>query len=487
MLRERDGAGPLLTARALLLGALFLAGCEEPDPHAELMAGSALVVHEEASHLRVVVLAGTPYQMGYQQGVLLAEQIEAVRRAAERDLIWNSFLHIVENEPLDDDRTYWDHVLANSLETVVEECRGLVDGSDHAMELFHCVVMSSVTYIMDDFMPRFLPGIDDTIGCSGFVATGAATATGRMLHGRNLDYNSLDPIVENPVLFVRQPQGGARHFAVGWAGQVGLLTGMNEHGLAVELNENGCPSPDDRGLDGVPPMQQLLRGLTNARDLDEAETLVRDAPQASCQLFLVSHAPSDAAAVFEIWGRGVATRRLGDPAPNDVLLATNHFLHPDAQAAQGNRDIEDLTVSSVSRFTRLSERLTGASLPPHSGLAPEAPDFVHGRLDVELAADVLRDPIDLRPEAGRRAFPCTEHQSSSPAIGTNHGIHSVVMVGDPLEIWIAAGLDPECGNPMFSPVLGLDLARVLEGDHDGSVLGNVDPPWGVAYGDGVHD
>jgi hypothetical protein len=486
------------TARAAVLCAVtMVVGCVDDhedlpvDPremtHEQLLAGSALVEVEAGHGLRVLRVGGAPYQMGYQQGALLRAELEEFRETVEDDIIWSSFVFIATQYGPGDGATYLEHARAVSLPSVIDECEGMVAGSEEAMTFDLCLIQASITYIMEDLVPRHFPAFGDTIGCTGFVALGDATADGAMLHGRNLDYTAIDTIMEHPIVHVRAPTGGVRHVVLSWPGTVAALTGMNEVGLTGEVNENRCPSEDFRDMAGVPAEQQLVALLAGARDLGEAESLAAATDQGACQMLVLSHGPSRDAVVIEQWGRGQAVRRLADSETSDLIWATNHFEHPDADASQQPRDTEDLDDNSVSRFTRVRERLVGSSLPPHPGLGSAAPDFVYGRLDVGLAVDLLRDNVDLRPDQDRRMFPCTEHAHGNWAIGNNNNIHSVVMRGESLELWFSAGWDEECGTPLYSPFVGFSLPDLFDGDAGARVLPTLDPPFNDRYGSALHE
>jgi hypothetical protein len=143
--------------------------------------------------------------------------------------------------------------------------------------------------------------------------------------------------------------------------------------------------------------------------------------------------------------------------------------------------------NSVTRYARLSERLTGKSYSPHPDLASDAADYAHGKIDVELAIDILRDPVDLRPENERKCFPCTEHSSGSWAVGNNHNVQSLVLVPEDFTFWLAAGWDDECENPVYNPFIGFDMDELLLGEHNPQGLPTYDPPYNGEYGNGVHE
>jgi hypothetical protein len=473
----------------LILLAFLATGCgaaEAPDPHEELMKGAALVAPDDANGIRVVYLSGGPYQMGYQHGVLLRSEIADLIAAAEADFVWSTFIDVVDEWGPGDGLSYLEHARANASPAVLEECRGLADGAEHVVTVDQCLMLSAITYFVEDLIPRYFPGIEGILGCSSFIADGAATAEGDMLHGRNLDYLSMPPMRENTIVFVRQPTGGARHVSFAWPGQVSVLTGMNEHGLTIGVHENSCPSESFRDLTGMPALHQAAAMMATAHDLDEALDMVTSTEQGTCQMFILSHAPSHDGAVVEVHGRGFGVRAIDDAPTPDVVFATNHFLHPDAVESQQPRAIDDLTDNSVARFVRLSERLTGSSMAPHPDMSPEAKDMMLGRIDRDAAIDILRDPVDLRPDEERRAYPCSTTDGSW-AVGNNHNIHSAVMFGGRREVWLAAGIDEECGNAVYNPYVGFDVGALLTGHAEEAVIATVDPPYNAELGTGMHE
>ncbi len=481
--------GHLMLVLAFLF---FAAGCHGDSDaprtwhHEELMRGAGLVEPDGANGIRIVYLAGKPYQMGYQQGVLLSEELGALLATFEEELIWKLFYELVKVLSPDGSRSYLEYVRENSYDFVIEECEGMAAGSGGVMDADLCIMHSSGMSIMDDLLPRYLPWISDIMECSGFIAADGATRDGRIIHARNLDYLAIDFIMSSPIVYVRQPENGLRHVNLGWPGMVGVVTGMNEKGLAGQLNDSSCASSRFRDLSGVPPEQQLLLMLSSAETIADAEAILDTTDQAACQVLMLSHGPSRSGAVYEMWAHGYGARYLEDSASGDVVFATNHFIHPDARKAQSHIDERDLNENSVSRHWRLSERLTGESLPPHAGLAPGAPDYSYGRIDVETAIDIMRDPVDLRPDQGRKMFPCTEHLDGNWALGNNHAVQSVVMMAGALRFWMAAGWDEECTNAIYNPFVGFDLADLLSGQYMPGRVPTYDPPYNGAYGSGFH-
>src|SRR5690606_11334637 len=169
------------------------------------------------------------------------------------------------------------------------------------------------------------------------------------------------------------------------------------------------------------------------------------------------------------------------------VFATNHYLLEETRDTQLFQEVEDLHRSSVSRYTRLSERLTGRSLAPHPDLAEDAPDYAYGRVDPQVAIDLLRDPVDMRPEAERRNFPCDAYPTAKWAVGTNAAMQSIVMLPDQGRFWLAAGWDTECQNPAYNTFVGFDARALMDGEYVPGSVPAYDPPYNASYGSAMHD
>src|SRR5688500_9903586 len=71
------------------------------------------------------------------------------------------------------------------------------------------------------------------VACSTVTLPASASPDGVARFGRNLDFPSFNIADKRSVVLVYRPQGRHAFAAVGWPGMVGVLTGMNEHGLTL--------------------------------------------------------------------------------------------------------------------------------------------------------------------------------------------------------------------------------------------------------------
>lgn len=222
---------------------------------------------EEIGGYPVLHLKGSPYELGYQHGVLLRERVRSnmgniLKLGEEATLVE---VGPIKLKPADAIRTIVNIQQPYVPAKYFEELRGLADGAGLDLE--------------DVQLANFLP---ELFHCSGFAIAGAATADGTLYHGRVLDYAIDWGLQDHAVVIVVEPEDGIPFVNVSYAGFIGSVTGMNAEHISVgEMGGGGV------GLWQGMPMALLVREvLTRARSLDEAIAIYRDTPR-TCQYFYV--------------------------------------------------------------------------------------------------------------------------------------------------------------------------------------------------------
>lgn len=185
-------------------------------------------------------------------------------------------------------------------------------------------------------------------GCSTIALAGSASPDGVPRFGRNLDFWSLDIADKYSTLFIVRGDGGRYGYAsVGWPGLIGVLSGMNEHGLCVANMEVPRSLRPPTGM----PYPLLYRTLLErCRTVDQAIQLLRDTPRQTANNLMLMDAAGDRA-VAEITPESVHVRRAEGSA---ALVSTNHqrdqdddspgkcsrydYLHATAAAEHGHTD-----------------------------------------------------------------------------------------------------------------------------------------------------
>jgi len=156
-----------------------------------------------------------------------------------------------------------------------------------------------------------------SVGCATIALPGAASADGVPRFGRNLDFPSLDVAADQSLVVVVRPEGRHAFAAVTWPGLVGVLSGMNEHGLTL-ANMEVKRTPR---VPAAMPYAFLYRAiLEECRTVDQAIALLEREGRQTANNLMLMDAAGDRALV-EIAPQAIRVRRAKNQAP---LVATNH-------------------------------------------------------------------------------------------------------------------------------------------------------------------
>lgn len=182
--------------------------------------------------------------------------------------------------------------------------------------------------------------------CSTITLAASAAPDGVARFGRNLDFPAMDVADKHSVLLIVRPKGRYAFAAVSWPGLLGVLSGMNEHGLALanmEVTRKG-------GSPQAMPYTLLYRTvLEQCRTVEEAVTLLRATPrQTANNLMLMDAAGSRA--VVEITPQQVVVRRGEGTGP---LISTNHQRGEGGEAAGRCRRYDALRSAAVAQAGRI--------------------------------------------------------------------------------------------------------------------------------------
>ena len=200
--------------------------------------------------------------------------------------------------------------------------------------------------------------LSDMVTCSTITLPASAAPDGVARFGRNLDFPSLNVADKGSVLLIFRPDDGRYAFAsVAWPGMIGVLSGMNEHGLALANMEVDRP----RRLPMAMPYTLLYRTvLERCRTVEEAIELLRKTPRQTANNLMLMDAAGDRA-VVEITRQSLYIRR----APADeALISTNHQRGEDLDTAGRCPRFDFLHDASAGGFGQISvarlEKMLGA-------------------------------------------------------------------------------------------------------------------------------
>lgn len=383
---------------------------------------------EVRGNVKILRLKGSPYEMGVQHATFFEEELKAGVAFIE-----SSMLGMLE--PF---ASYWGFLeegLLQSYPDVLEECRGMSDTlGDAGWTMERCLALA-----YGDVVIEYLNNGD--LACSQFAAIGPAANGGEMLHGRNLDWDKLDFLLQNPVVIVRHPTGKIPHMVVGFPGMVAPYSGVNAAGVSIASNEANSRNDIDRT--GRSHVQMVSQILANATSLDDAHDFLKSQDHMSAEILFVADGEHQKAAAFEMSATHFAMRATDDKG---MVWATNHFVDPVMTPYVAPLDPK---ASTLSRFARLKELLD-----PATGTK-------YGKLDLPMAASVLRDGHN--PLTGED-IPAEQFDNGG-TLANNGCIYSMVFAPRLRTVWLATGALPIPQNPYvgFSlyELAGMDGATAI--------------------------
>lgn len=375
---------------------------------------------EKVGNINVVWLQGTPYEMGFQHGQLLKQEIASLSQPVITllDIVGRGLglARLAEKR---------------SFPYAMEECRGMAEGAKEiGLTYDACMVLAYgdvYQYAFGNALPQELLWE----GCSQFVATGPATLNGNLYHGSTVDSSTpMRYLIDNPVVFVRQPNQGLPHVFVTYPGVVWPNSGMNVASITVGLD---TAVTDQTGLSpyggsNVQFMAEILQGVTQ---FEEAANFMATQPRVRPNLIMTADGKSQQAGVFEFSGTAFHVRRMGE---DGVVYATNHF----ASEEMFDKQI-DPEQSSLLRFVRYQQLLD-----------PAGRDSLYGRINEVAMSQILRDRVN--PQTLQPSPLDLFDDNASP--GGNGAQRQAIFESKPLLFWVAAGPPPVPENPFVCFSMG---------------------------------
>jgi hypothetical protein len=269
---------------------------------------------EYIEDIPVLTLSGTPEEMAAQQVALIKDVMQPLLETPQRVLGQfglNSKLVL----PLASvaART----MSANSPERFRKELDALAKGSESD---------PSLLYIGNCLVELRRMG-----GCSAFVVTPDQSQTGEMLFGRNFDFPTFDVLDKYSCVMVVRPEGRHAFASVTVPGLIGVVSGMNDAGLAIATLDVYAAKDGSSVFDlhGAPLALTFRQILEECATVDEAQALLEKTPRTTW-MNLVACDPTTAA-VFELTPKTVGRRN----PEGTVLRCTNHFELPELSENRG--------------------------------------------------------------------------------------------------------------------------------------------------------
>ncbi|MFH2067857.1 MAG: C45 family peptidase [Candidatus Omnitrophota bacterium] len=311
---------------------------------------------------KVLVLKGNPYEMGYQHGVLLKEEIKKLTEVV--------LMISYATKPGSLERA-WQATKNFIPSRYLEEMKGLADGAEIPLEKVQ--------------LANLFP---ELFHCSGIAVFGKATKNGELLHGRILDYMTEIGMQKFATVTVFQPDKHHAFITAGFTGFIGSVTGMNDRQIAVgEMGGGGAEK-----WSGVPMSFLVRRVLEEADSLDSSVKVFQDSPRTCEYYYVISDGKiPDARTLYcipervDVFKPGEAYPGWPEAPPQDTIIASgdDRYVKLLQRIKENYGKIDrNLLVEIMKRPVAMQSNLHNAIFAPAEGkmwLAvaadPTQPDF----------------------------------------------------------------------------------------------------------------
>ena len=184
-------------------------------------------------------------------------------------------------------------------------------------------------------------------GCTSIMAWGTASKDGNAYIGRNMDWSASFSEFAQVLTVFNPTDGGYRYANLGWPGMITLYTGINEHGVYIDLHDGSSMGGSVVFADRAPFMNVLVDILSETKSLDATVSRL-NASRTSVGLIL-SLADQNSGASMECASWGDHRVRRSD---DDTMVVVNSFLNPDWGIHK-----RDTVSHSLERFSNMTARL----------------------------------------------------------------------------------------------------------------------------------
>ncbi|MCD6569745.1 MAG: hypothetical protein J7L53_03485 [Deltaproteobacteria bacterium] len=390
---------------------------------------------EKRGDLYFLHLKGSPYEVGYQHGVLMRDEIKqgVVKAYADpinagrggfslmawalgKYLEWKVYRPFEKAQPKD----------------ILEELKGIADGSGVPYKtIFKAnhdagVHMVMMPVLVKSNIKKFTKSGIEVSACSTFVVTKEASLNGKTIVGRNTDYHGLEGWPKYQTVSFVEPRQGYKYVELGTAGILMWTPGMNEKGIVLCQHMMFYDDVTPNGWSIPAFTDEILR---KADSIDSAIEIVQNNPRGvSCGFVIIDGKTKDTVAL-EVSTGSVAIRPLED----GMLAMTNMAILKEKQKIDFVVKYH-LNEGCPGRYFRLMQLIKEN----------------YGKIDPSLAAEFMGDHIRITTNTERTTY---------GILGVTYNVNSAVFSPEDLKLWVAAGPAPVCNNPY----IGLDFQQEIKG------------------------
>ncbi|HEX6879526.1 MAG TPA: C45 family peptidase [Terriglobales bacterium] len=391
----------LLGVVGLIGVAVWMVGAVQAAPQAQSSVSLKNAYRFERGGWIYVHLEGTPQEIGFQHGSLLAPEIDkafqAIRyhdtKRTKRE--WQFFRDTAE-------KVLWPHID----DEYRQELQGIADGLKSkgvSMDVWDVTALNAFEEVPDYYIPwlekqqkaELTPGLLAPGNCSAFVATGSYTKDGKPVIAHN-NWTSVISGAHWRIIFDIKPKSGHHMFMDGFPG---LITsnddfGVNDSGLAI--TETTITQFEGFDPNGKPEFMRSRKAMQYATSIDEYVKIMLDGNNGGyANDWLLADYKTGEVARFE---EGLKHHRVWR-SKDGYFVGSNFPSDPELIKDETTFDVNNMSSSPNARKTRWEQLMSENK----------------GRIDVALAQKFLADHYDAfqkKEEANERTL--CGHVETSP-------------------------------------------------------------------------
>ena len=305
----------------------------------------AYIVKKE--NLKKLYIAGSNYEMGFQHGALLSNEIEEV--ASKMITKLSLILGQGDMEKGLAIFKFAAKIMEKYIPSAYKlEIKGILDGMASKqvtllnyddLIMYNCHADIALFYSSEGQHPdRPSTGfpIPQTLACSSFSAWGKATEDHKLIFNANTDWYSSELLFKHAVVMHGNPDYGYSFICPTYPGLIGMTSGMNEVGIAFNSQTSRSTNLTLAGTGFVFNTRLILE---KAASIGDAATILGGYKSLGLNWSIVD-AKKNTAAVIEVSASEISIR-INEKDKNmqdkDMLWTTNHFnCYPGWQSYSGH-------------------------------------------------------------------------------------------------------------------------------------------------------